>query len=179
MSTTSDEFEESMPEDSGGPFICPECGAGEESCSGTILVSPSFRPGNAWSNVLEWSPCITCGSRIPTHLTERWGGMSPSEASAEWRSTYRREGLGRKSSSAIAKPGIPDSGSTLLSNSQSDSGIARPFASLTTEMLTEIFSKSRSDGALLSRIESELQHRKRPRAIALLAEVQAAIKALA
>jgi hypothetical protein len=56
--------------------------------------------------------------------------------------------------------------------------MARPLMQHGVRQLEELFSKSKSDSKVLKQLEHELQYRQVPRAVALLAEVQAGIHLL-
>jgi hypothetical protein len=53
--------------------------------------------------------------------------------------------------------------------------MSRPLMQQGVRQLEEMFAKSKADASLLEQLEHELQHRHVPRAVALLAEVQAAM----
>jgi hypothetical protein len=57
--------------------------------------------------------------------------------------------------------------------------MARPLMQHGVGQLEELFAKSRADAKVLKQLEHELQYRQVPRAVALLAEVQAALYGLA
>lgn len=56
--------------------------------------------------------------------------------------------------------------------------MARPLMQHGVGQLEELFAKSKADQRVLKQLEHELQHRQVPRAVALLAEVQATIQGL-
>lgn len=56
--------------------------------------------------------------------------------------------------------------------------MARPLMQHGVEQLEELFEKSKTDAKVLKQLEHELQYRQVPRAVALLAEVQAAMYGL-
>ena len=56
------------------PFLCPECGGG--TVSTVTMVSPALDPSDPWSAVCQVLECTGCGSGIPAHLGQRWGGIS-------------------------------------------------------------------------------------------------------
>lgn len=61
-------------------FLCPECG----SCQAAFARDPVVRPG-----LPRYFICAQCHLRIPAHLAQRWGGISPADAIHEWQSAYR------------------------------------------------------------------------------------------
>jgi hypothetical protein len=70
-----------------GQFVCPECGS--KNSGDICMISPHPIEGDPWSWILQSITCQDCESEIPSHLAERWGGMSLDEAISEWRDIYR------------------------------------------------------------------------------------------
>ena len=76
-------------------FICPECGSREVSVM--AMIQPVPNETDPWSSVLQTMRCASCRREIPTHLAERWEGISVKEARKEWREVYRGRRRGSRS----------------------------------------------------------------------------------
>ena len=76
-------------------FKCPECGS--TKVGGQLLVSTDWSTGNnasnPWSYVLQQLLCKQCDSYIPSHLGERWNGITYEEAKKEWLLKYKKTPL--------------------------------------------------------------------------------------
>lgn len=59
-------------------FLCPECGSSHAE------FHPAVGPG-----LPRYFTCALCHLKIPAHLAQRWGGISPADAIHEWQSAYR------------------------------------------------------------------------------------------
>jgi len=73
-----------------GEFICIECGSKRE---GESLMMEKIQGNNSndpWSLVLQQIECLDCKSILPTHLAERWNGVSFEEAKDERLKKYKK-----------------------------------------------------------------------------------------
>lgn len=67
-------------------FICPHCGSDKSDIA--ICVSREYNEDDVWSAILQFISCSECQYNIPTHLAERWNGLSVEEAKTQWREIY-------------------------------------------------------------------------------------------
>jgi hypothetical protein len=72
-----------------GAFVCPHCGSDAEANVRTTLSVPLVPPDHAWDPVFELRHCDSCGTTLPVHLAERWGGIDAAEARRQWQETFR------------------------------------------------------------------------------------------
>lgn len=160
-----EEMDDSALEDEGGgEFKCPECGSGQGTDGPLYNRIPI--PGDIWSNVLSTCICQQCAAEIPSHLAERWNGISEREAKRRW-SRYRRSGPNRgrpyKVSPAPAAPkSLPKA-----------SEATRPYRAHKIDAMEHAYAKQVGDQLVLEQLAIELSYRNGPRARELLRRVKA------
>ena len=74
-------------------FICPECGG--TKVASTLCVSTDWsvtgKASSPWSYVLQQLLCKKCDTYIPSHLGERWDGITYNEAKKKWLLKYKNK----------------------------------------------------------------------------------------
>lgn len=90
----------------GSAFICPECEHGLVLAVGRVI--PYGDGTDRWGYTLHRTQCGHCGYVVPTHLGERWGGISFEHARMAWLLYYRKTapptvdgGAGEKSTTSL------------------------------------------------------------------------------
>lgn len=160
---------EAAGEDTGGAFMCPECGSAEGEEGPMYNRIPA--PGDPWSSVLSTHICGRCHAEIPSHLAERWKGISEREARTRWkRYRYSGHNAGKRyvhSRQASERTGKVDG-----------SPFERPYRSQKIDTLEAIYAASIRNREELEVLATELSCRDRPRARTLLQRVRRAIEQL-
>ena len=74
-------------------FKCPECGATKVASNLCVSTdwSVSGKVSGPWSYVLQQLLCGQCDEYIPSHLGERWDGITYEEAKREWLLKYKKD----------------------------------------------------------------------------------------